>query len=167
MSSKVINLIDTCALVNDGGTLSAEQEQAAISHGLAECDDIGHFSLTDKGRAVLDAIPPRAPAKVPEVRGSIRMVTDKELAQEVAQANFNATLNVQIGDSPLAHQESGTHYKSCPIQPIEYIHANGLGFMEGNVVKYITRHKTKNGAADIRKAIHYCQLLLELEYRER
>jgi hypothetical protein len=32
------------------------------------------------------------------------------------------------------------------------------------VVKYVTRHKEKNGAADIRKAIHYLELLLELEY---
>jgi hypothetical protein len=40
-----------------------------------------------------------------------------------------------------------------------------LGFCEGNVVKYITRHKEKNGAADIKKAIHYLELLLELEYK--
>ena len=52
------------------------------------------------------------------------------------------------------------------IQLIEYIHANKLGFMEGNVVKYMTRHKSKNGAEDIRKIIHYCELLLELEYGE-
>ena len=52
------------------------------------------------------------------------------------------------------------------IQPIEYITSNGLGFIEGNVVKYISRHKSKNGAEDIRKVIHYCELLLELEYSE-
>lgn len=64
-------------------------------------------------------------------------------------------LDVQVG---------GTHYKDCAIQPIEYIHANKLGFAEGNVVKYITRHRQKHGADDVRKVIHYCQLLLELEY---
>ena len=64
-------------------------------------------------------------------------------------------LDVQVG---------GTHYKDCTIQPIEYIHANKLGFAEGNVVKYITRHRQKHGADDVRKVIHYCQLLLELEY---
>ena len=68
-----------------------------------------------------------------------------------------ASLDVQIG---------GNHYKTLKIQPIEYTVANKLPFIEGNVVKYITRHRDKNGAADIRKIIHYCQLLLELEYKE-
>jgi hypothetical protein len=68
--------------------------------------------------------------------------------------------------SALDKQESGNHYKDKAIQPIVYIHANNLGFCEGNVVKYVTRHKDKNGAADIRKAIHYLELLLELEYKD-
>lgn len=67
--------------------------------------------------------------------------------------------------SALKKQTGGQHYKDKAIQPIEYIHANKLGFCEGNVVKYITRHKEKNGAEDIRKVIHYCELLLELEYK--
>ncbi len=57
----------------------------------------------------------------------------------------------------------GEHYL-LPIQPVDYIHANNLTFMEGNVVKYVTRHRTKNGAEDVQKAIHYCQLILKLEY---
>ena len=72
-----------------------------------------------------------------------------------------------VPDGALSVQEGGTHYKDRKIQPIEYILANGLGYIEGNVVKYITRHKSKNGAEDIRKAIHYCQLLLESEYGEK
>jgi hypothetical protein len=69
--------------------------------------------------------------------------------------------------SALEVQQGGTHYKDLKIQPIEYIHANNLGFMEGNVVKYVTRHQAKNGAADIRKIIHYCELILELQYGEK
>lgn len=65
----------------------------------------------------------------------------------------------------LTKQEGGDHYKGKAIQPIVYIHANQLGFCEGNVVKYITRHREKNGAEDIKKVIHYCELLLELEYK--
>ena len=68
--------------------------------------------------------------------------------------------------SALDKQESGNHYKDKGIQPIVYIHANNLGFCAGNVVKYVTRYKEKNGAADIRKAIHYLELLLELEYKD-
>lgn len=74
---------------------------------------------------------------------------------------------VSSSDKPSAFdkQVSGNHYKDKGIQPIVYIHANNLGFCEGNVIKYVTRHKEKNGAADIRKAIHYLELLLELEYK--
>ena len=68
--------------------------------------------------------------------------------------------------SALDKQVSGSHYKDKAIQPVVYIHANNLGFCAGNVVKYVTRYKDKNGAADIRKAIHYLELLLELEYPE-
>ena len=60
-------------------------------------------------------------------------------------------------------QEGGDHYKLA-IQPIEYITANNLDFIRGNIVKYATRDK--NGAEDIKKIIHYCELLLELEYGE-
>lgn len=63
-------------------------------------------------------------------------------------------------------QVGGTHYKGFKIQPVEYIQANDLDFLQGNVVKYITRHKFKNGKVDIEKAIHFCQLILELQYSE-
>ena len=66
----------------------------------------------------------------------------------------------------LAKQEGGSHYKDMAIQPVEFITANNLGFLEGNVVKYICRHHAKNGAEDIKKAIHYCELLLQTKYRE-
>ena len=74
--------------------------------------------------------------------------------------------SVRSDGSPLDIQEGGSHYKGCKIQPIEYIVANNLDFMQGNIVKYITRHKNKNGAEDIRKIKHYCDLILKLEYDE-
>lgn len=74
---------------------------------------------------------------------------------------------VCVPPSALDKQVSGNHYKDKGIQPIVYILANDLGFCEANVVKYVTRHKFKNGAADIKKAIHYLELLLELEYQAK
>ena len=54
-------------------------------------------------------------------------------------------------------QVGGDHYKTCKIQPVDYIVENNLTFLEGNVVKYITRHRRKGeGARDIEKVIHYC-----------
>lgn len=63
-------------------------------------------------------------------------------------------------------QVGGNHYKDLKIQPIEYIHANGLNFLEGNVVKYITRHRNKNGKQDLEKAKHCIDLLIEFEYNK-
>lgn len=65
-----------------------------------------------------------------------------------------------------SRQEGGDHYKKYPIQPVEYITANGLGYCEGNVVKYVTRYKDKNGVEDLRKAIHYLELLIEEQTRD-
>jgi len=65
---------------------------------------------------------------------------------------------------PSDKQIGGSHYKDCVIQPVDYIVKNNLDFLEGNVVKYITRHKTKNGIEDIRKVIHYAELILEKKY---
>jgi hypothetical protein len=64
--------------------------------------------------------------------------------------------------SALFKQVGGSHYRDKGIQPIIYIHANNLGFCEGNVVKYVTRWREKNGVADLKKAIHYLELLIEL-----
>jgi hypothetical protein len=66
----------------------------------------------------------------------------------------------------LATQVGGSHYKDMKIQPVEYIHANAMPYMDGNVVKYISRHRNKNGAEDVRKAIQYCQMILQMEYGE-
>lgn len=68
--------------------------------------------------------------------------------------------------SPLNNQVGGNHYKQFKIQPIEFIHANGLDFLQGNVVKYICRFRQKNGRADLEKAKHYIDLLIQLEYGE-
>ena len=65
----------------------------------------------------------------------------------------------------LSKQVAGNNYKDLPIQPVEYIHANALGYFEGNVIKYVSRWRKKNGIADLEKAKHYIELLIELENR--
>ncbi len=58
-------------------------------------------------------------------------------------------------------QIGGDHYKNKAIQPGVYVRKNGLGWYEGNVIKYVSRHKDKNGLEDILKAIHYLELIKE------
>ena len=62
-------------------------------------------------------------------------------------------------------QVGGTHYSDKCIEPIEYISANNLDFCEGNVVKYVTRHKDKGKEGDIKKAIQYALFILKYQYQ--
>ena len=83
-----------------------------------------------------------------------RLREDREQVEAIKEGE---ALDIQIG---------GDHYKDCKIQPVEYIHANQLDYFEGNVIKYVTRHRTKGeGKKDIEKAIHYAELILELYYK--
>lgn len=54
------------------------------------------------------------------------------------------------------------HYKDKAIQPWDFVVSNNLGYLEGNVVKYITRWQQKNGIEDLRKAKHYIEKLIEM-----
>jgi hypothetical protein len=68
---------------------------------------------------------------------------------------YNLLKNDQVG---------GSHYKDLKIQPTEFIHANNIPFVEGNIIKYVVRHRSKNGIEDLKKARHYIDLLIQLEY---
>ena len=85
----------------------------------------------------------------------------KKTVQE--QSSFRKTNLKELGAK--SKQIGGSHYKDCKIQPVDYIVQNDLTFLEGNVVKYITRHRRKGqGAKDIEKVINYCELILEMDY---
>jgi hypothetical protein len=66
-------------------------------------------------------------------------------------------------NNPFNTQVNGTHYKDLSIQPVEYIIKNNLGYLEGNVLKYITRWRKKDGVNDLRKARHYIDMLIQIE----
>jgi len=65
----------------------------------------------------------------------------------------------------LSVQVGGDHYKGMKIQPVEFIHANQIPYMEGNAIKYLCRWRAKNGVVDLEKAKHYIELLIEMEKR--
>lgn len=61
------------------------------------------------------------------------------------------------------NQVAGTHYRDKKIQTWDYIVQNNLGYLEGNVIKYVSRYKEKNGIEDLIKAAHYLEKLIEVE----
>ena len=71
---------------------------------------------------------------------------------------YAAALTTQVG---------GNYYKDMPIQPVEYIHKNGIGYFEGCVIKYVSRWRKKNGVEDLKKARHFLDLLIEFEDQQR
>ena len=65
-----------------------------------------------------------------------------------------SAIDIQIG---------GDHYSKMEIQPIEYIMKNKIPYCEANVIKYLSRWRSKNGVEDLRKARHYIDMLIEAE----
>lgn len=68
--------------------------------------------------------------------------------------------------NPLTTQVAGAHYKDMKIQPVEFIHANNLGFLEGCIIKRVCRWRLKDGIQDLEKIKHEVDLLIELETRK-
>lgn len=77
---------------------------------------------------------------------------------QLVNEEFPSAFETQVKDN---------HYKTKGIQPLQYIVANNLDFNQGNVIKYVTRYKDKNGAEDLKKAMHYLRFLLECNYEIR
>lgn len=102
-------------------------------------------------QAAFGNILPLSPAGVEELLNRDPDICDLEI-QPKAKA-----IDLQVG---------GDHYKSMPIQPITYVMANGIPFPEGNIIKYVTRWRSKGGLKDLEKARHMLDVLIEFE-RER
>ena len=64
----------------------------------------------------------------------------------------------------LEDQVGWKHYRSMKIQPAEFINEKKLRFAEGNAIKYIWRHQSKGKEEDIKKAIHYLEMIIERDY---
>ena len=77
---------------------------------------------------------------------------NNEISSEEAVKEFLELKNKQVG---------GSHYSEMTIEPIVYITKNNIPYREGNVIKYISRYKNKNGLEDLKKAQHYVQMLID------
>lgn len=69
--------------------------------------------------------------------------------------------------SPYKKQIQGSHYQKFKIQPSKFINENRLLAAEANVIKYVCRHQDKGKENDIKKAIHYCEMILARDYAKK
>jgi hypothetical protein len=74
-----------------------------------------------------------------------------------------AILETTVGDGANGRQAGGNHYCHGAVQCWDYITSNNIGYLEGNVIKYVSRWKDKGGILDLKKARHYLDKLIELE----
>jgi len=64
-------------------------------------------------------------------------------------------------------QIGGDHYRKMVISPAEFIFMNNISYMEGSAIKYLVRHRNKNGKEDLQKAIHFIEMLIDWEYTDK
>jgi len=92
---------------------------------------------------------------------------DEAIKETIKEKGFTKTNLKKQAMKATLKQVGGNHYKDCKIQPVEYIVGNDLTFLEGNIIKYVTRHRRKGeGRKDIEKVIHYAEMILEMEYKD-
>ena len=94
------------------------------------------------------------------------MADTEHIKQEEEAANYKYKMaDIETGLTDFDVDIDPKHY-NLAIEPFDYIHDNNLGFAEGNVIKYITRWKQKNGIEDLYKAKRYIDMLIDKENNE-
>jgi hypothetical protein len=95
----------------------------------------------------------------------VKAITEEDLdlqAITMEPSDVDRTL-AERAKSALEVQVAGDHYRRMKIQPVEYIHKNGIPFIEGCIIKYASRWRDKGGIKDLEKIKHFADLLIELE----
>lgn len=100
------------------------------------------------------SVPPHSPRRGMSEPGPMRKLVEDAMGYIDPS---KSALDVQIG---------GGHYKQFAIQPVEFIHKNGIPFIEGNCIKYLARWRDKGGIEDLKKVKHYIDLLIEMESKK-
>ena len=88
----------------------------------------------------------------------MQMQTDREEAVKEQQLSLDKILD------SIPEQVGGNHYGKLKIDPNTYAMENELNFMQGQIIKYVTRYDLKNGLEDLKKAMHNLEILIEMEY---
>ena len=132
---------------------------------------VGHFDALERA-FTWDQSPQGYAYWGSRVYGSLPVTSDDFAFLRAVDAAYTAApqepAKPEASPSPAtSRQIGGDHYSKLAIQPIEYIEANRLGFSAGCVVKYVTRWRDKGGVADLEKAAHFLQMMIERERGEK
>lgn len=96
-------------------------------------------------------------------------VHDSDCVKLVGMDGWFLKENIKLVNSTKSESSStqvgGGHYIKQAITPRQYVNANSIPFDEANAIKYLSRHRDKNGVEDALKALHYTALMLEDHYK--
>jgi len=67
------------------------------------------------------------------------------------------------GDTLMSNNISPSYYQKGSVEVTDYITSNEMSFIEGNIIKYVTRYKDKSGIQDLRKARWYLDKLIQTQ----
>lgn len=95
------------------------------------------------------------------IQGLVDNYKEREGIERIG-AKVRETNQPVMRDRANEQQVGGAHYAVKAIQPWDFIIANNLGYLEGNIIKYVSRWKDKGGVEDLKKAQHYLQKLIEV-----
>ena len=153
-------------VVNQGETLKAAVEKGVDKLGGYVFDNnepfSGHEVPTNRDLWSEEEIKAHKMMLAKERQGHTATITNLRTGHEVEEPSKSVPVTDQSQREVPAkdRQEGGSHYQ-MPIQPIDFIEKNGIGFSEGNIIKYVVRYKQKGGIKDLRKAQHYLDMLIE------
>lgn len=91
------------------------------------------------------------------MRGLPSSNLEDKVIEGISSGKLNNALTKQVG---------GNHYKDLKIQPVEYIMENSIPYVEGCVIKYVTRWRNKNGVEDLKKARHFLDILIQQQEKQ-
>lgn len=127
---------------------------------------LSHGKLTKAAPSVVSKDPVLLEWLTAALDNTVKPVADRRAVKGLVSTLKGTLVTVPTPEpapAALDTQIGGDHY-DMPIQPVEFSIKNGLGFAEGCVVKYISRHRRKGGLQDLLKAKYYVQILIESEY---
>lgn len=88
-----------------------------------------------------------------------KLIIKEGLSDNIKADPLPKVIQDQMDVSPL-------HYRKGEIQPWDFIISQKLGYLEGNIIKYITRHRHKDGLKDLKKAKTYLEKLISIEEKK-
>ena len=94
-------------------------------------------------------------------------MSEKEQEKYCFAKDIEASMGIAIEaaiKSRATDNVNPSHYTEMKIPPNVYITENSLEWEVGNIVKYVSRYKNKNGKEDLLKAMKYLELLIERKY---